>query len=338
MIWLLALSILAQPEPDAVRVGFVGDVNFAGRIDPPGEVLAEARAVLSAPDITVANLEGLLLEHGAPGYGEARLDITMKPSYAAALVGSGIDLLGVANNHSWDAGANGVIEHLRHLAATDLEVLGAGESIASAYAATRRTTAAGCLSFVPATLKSNRPTRAGAHVATYGARGERPVSALYALIASERAAGCAPIVTIHWGREARPTPDARVVEVGHGLVDAGAALVVGHHPHVLQGVEWRGGSAIAWSLGNFVFRNRTPDKRMTGLLLARFEPDRDGGAPALTTLKLMPMTIDPRTFRPRPAIAKETREHLEVLTARSRSFGTEVSLTEGVLRFRPRSR
>ena len=66
MIWLAYLLALRASDPPSVRVGFAGDVSLAGRKDDPSRVFARAVQALSAPDLTVANLEGLLLGDGAP--------------------------------------------------------------------------------------------------------------------------------------------------------------------------------------------------------------------------------------------------------------------------------
>jgi poly-gamma-glutamate capsule biosynthesis protein CapA/YwtB (metallophosphatase superfamily) len=60
-------------------------------------------------------------------------------------------------------------------------------------------------------------------------------------------------VSLHWGTEYSDYPEVYQKETAHRLVDAGAKLVIGHHPHCLQGVEMYNGSFIAYSLGNFVF-------------------------------------------------------------------------------------
>lgn len=349
----LALALAAPPpSPQAANdtsftLGFVGDVSFAGQRGRPDDVFAGVREPLSRPDLMVCNVEGLLLASGAPKYGEARLDISAAPRWAAAFRASGIDLLGTANNHSWDAGAPGALEQLSHLEGTGLPVIGlaraptAAAADLAARAPHRVQSPVGCLSIVPATLKSNRPAALAlarapdatdpeaAAVAWYSSDddirpGQRPLADLLALVRQERAAGCAPIVSIHWGREGKPRPDRAVIAVGHALVDAGAALVIGHHPHVLQGFEWRGEAAIAWSLGNFVFANRDPDKRRTGLLEARFLPATSApvgsgqrSAPRLIELAFTPMTIAPETFTPRLANPRELGPHLEAATARS---------------------
>lgn len=314
MLIALLTALLSLPGSETT-VGFVGDVSFAGRADQPIDVFADVRARLAAPSFTVANAEGLLLEWPAPSYRESRLDISAPTRWAAAWQGSGVDLLGTANNHAWDAGAEGVRANLTALADKGQRTWGSAvagsasaDAAADAYRPFRLQSPAGCLSFVPATLKSNRAAEPGAAVAVYGPKG-RATDELLALVTAERAAGCAPIVSIHWGTEGRERPDAEVVKLGRALADAGAALVVGHHPHVLQGFEWRGATPIAWSLGNFVFSNREPKKRWTGMLVATFTEGR------VAALAFEPMTIDPRTFRPVPSDARAAAKRLAALSS-----------------------
>ena len=330
--FLLVHAIVATPtlaahaEPPEATLAFVGDINFAGRAPAAAaktHPFAAVRPILDAATFAIGNLEGLLLDTAAPAYGERRLDISADPAWAAALAESGLDALGVANNHTWDAGADGLREHLAHLAAAGLAVFGAGESAERARAPIRIASPVGPVVVIPASLKSNRRGRPGAAAAIYDARAEG-LAPLLAQIRAERAAGAFVVVSIHWGREAVAEPPKGVVSAAHALVDAGADLVVGHHPHVLQGIEWRGGSAIAYSLGNFMFVNRDLDKRSAGILhagLARGPDDR----PRLTTLALTPTVTDLVTFAPALATPRDAERIAALLAARSRPWQTRIA-------------
>jgi poly-gamma-glutamate synthesis protein (capsule biosynthesis protein) len=79
------------------------------------------------------------------------------------------------------------------------------------------------------------------------------------------------IVVIHWGKEREYHPDKKQTTMGHALINAGADLVVGHHPHVLQPIEKYRGKYIAYSLGNFVFGgNINPREKKTMILQTCF--------------------------------------------------------------------
>jgi poly-gamma-glutamate synthesis protein (capsule biosynthesis protein) len=93
------------------------------------------------------------------------------------------------------------------------------------------------------------------------------------LIAAARADHDLIFVLLHWGVELDDTPGRRQVRAAHALIDAGADGVIAHHPHVLQGIERYKGGVIAYSLGNFVFRNARKPQRYTGVLRLGFARD-----------------------------------------------------------------
>jgi poly-gamma-glutamate capsule biosynthesis protein CapA/YwtB (metallophosphatase superfamily) len=94
------------------------------------------------------------------------------------------------------------------------------------------------------------------------------------------------VVAVHWGTELMPCPDDDVVALGHALVEAGASVVLGSHPHVLQPLVRRSGGLIAFSLGNFVFHRRSSIDGDTGVLEVRF----DGGQ--ILEYRLHPHRLD----------------------------------------------
>ncbi len=337
----LLLIGLALPA-GATELVFVGDVSFAGRAPPrtwtqgdnPLSAFAE---VFREADLAVANAEGLLTTERPAAYAEKRLDIGASPAWARAFREAGIDLVGLANNHTWDGGASGLLENARALADTKVSLFGAAETAAHAEAAFRLPGAPACVAIVPATLKSNRPPRRGAAAAYYpGAAGlQRLTRAVSAL----RDEGCAVLVSVHWGREGVHYPPSDVRAAAHALVDAGARVVVGHHPHVLQGVEFRRPpgcdspqctAAIAYSLGNFVFWNRDPRKTETGVLSVRLSAKG-----ALERLALRPARISGPNLRPKPVVGADAERFLTRVAPYSEPFGTRVTLSGGVLLFEP---
>ncbi len=316
-------------------------MNFAGypgTLDPFAAV-----AGLLVSDLRIANAEGLLTDTTVPRYREARLDIGASPDFVRHF--KHFDLIGQANNHSWDAGSEGLLEHLGHFARHDLGTFGAGSTQEVAEAPVRyrvsatapRLTRDGaaispCLSVIGATFKSNRKARPGAFVAFFSDAESR--LRLEANIAAEAKRGCFVLVSLHAGREGKDGPDGPLRTAVLRLLDAGADLIAAHHPHVLQGVELRAHptlagrtQAIAWSLGNFVFRNRTLEKRQSGVLrLALSTPT--SGRPTLTHLELLPTHSD-KTLLPRPAKGSEARAIAALVTDRSQRFGTRTTFDAG---------
>jgi len=339
----VALTSAAEPAPapearEGFVLRFVGDVSFAGRQVP--KTVAEATgetnplAAFAEPfaeaDITVANAEGLLTSERPPAYRESRLDIGAPPVWAWVFAAASVDVVGVANNHAWDGGADGVRENLANLRAAGVTAIGAGETAEEAEAPYVFERAGRCVAVLPATLKSNRGRKKGAAVAYY--RGDGELARLVAHVEALRARGCFVAVSVHMGREGVTRAPRGVVAAARRLVDAGAGLVVGHHPHVLQGVEWRGEAAIAYSLGNFVFTNRTPLKRQTGVLSVRLTGD---DPPRLAEVALLPAVIRVPSFAPTPATAAETIALRDALRDASRAFGTRVEVHDGRLVFLP---
>ena len=322
---LLLSTVCTAAPPRGLELLFVGDVSFAGRPSPRGR-LAEVNPLrafaerFAAADVTVANAEGLLTAAPPAAYGEARLNIGASPDWAGAFRHAHLSLVGVSNNHSWDGGAAGILESREHLAATGVAVMGVGATTDAAEAPWLLERDGRCrVAVVPATLKSNRAPRPGAAVAYYA--GERGLDRLVARIRGLTSRGCFVVVSVHWGREAVADPPRDVVAAAHRLVDAGAKLVVGHHPHVLQGIERRADAAIAYSLGNFVFANRDPIKRRTGVLAIRLTED---SPPRLAEVALLPAVISAVDFVPRPATQIERGEIHERMAAGSKRFGTVV--------------
>ncbi|MBM5790029.1 CapA family protein, partial [Candidatus Parcubacteria bacterium] len=89
------------------------------------------------------------------------------------------------------------------------------------------------------------------------------------------------IVSMHWGEEYQPVPEQATVQLAHTLVDAGADVIFGHHPHVLQPVERYKDKLIFYSLGNFVFDQRGEEQNRS--LIATVDVWDDGSLSYLLT-------------------------------------------------------
>jgi poly-gamma-glutamate synthesis protein (capsule biosynthesis protein) len=243
--------------------------------------------LLSGADLAVANLESVLTTQGKP------LDksylIRAHPRWGETLVEAGFDLVTLANNHALDYGPPGLEETLFTLLALDIGVVGAGSS----YEAAHR----------PAlfTLKGVRVAVLGYAAARWNGSADVPTTdtlawaepaAVQADVRAVRDRADLIVVLLHAGTEyaANPSPDQ--VAVAHAAIDAGADLVVGHHPHVTQTVERYGDGLIVYSLGNALF-DIPRQAAMQGDLL-RVHVTREGLAQA----ELWPFWIED-AIRPR---------------------------------------
>jgi len=263
---------------------FTGDVALNWRGTSPAlkrfpwsqNPLRFVAPLFHAADLAVANMEGVLMRTD-PQYAEKRLNLWAPWASGQIFHPAGIDLVSTANNHAFDGRDAGVLETLAHLRKTGVAVMGTGRTAAEARRPYVLRRAGTCLAVLPATTKVNLRGRGEAHVAFYP---EDQEDRLLARV--RRARNRCPFVAvyIHWGVEKAHYPRPRIRRLAHALVDAGANLVVGHHPHVLEGVQWRGNALIAYSLGNLVFSNPTLPTRRTGVLRLQVQlPPRRRPAP-----------------------------------------------------------
>ena len=267
----------APPAPEPVRtlaratLGAVGDVLMHEAVKRSADAHARAAAdagyawlyapiadLLSEPDLTFANLETPIAP-GAPG-GTRAFVFNAPPEALAALAHAGVDVVSVANNHAFDQGRPGFEETLRRVRAAGLVAVGAGEE-GHAAGPVRREVGGLSLAFLGYAAFFNQdgnacpPRAAGGPPCVQAATLDR--ARIVEDVRAAAATADAVVVSLHWGVEYEPQPRADDVELAHRLIDAGALIVLGHHPHVLQPVElYRAADGrvgvIAYSLGNFV--------------------------------------------------------------------------------------
>jgi poly-gamma-glutamate synthesis protein (capsule biosynthesis protein) len=170
-----------------------------------------------------------------------------------ALKRSGFTLLSLANNHAYDQGVRGLQETLGRLEAAGLVPLGSGLDQSRAGASRILERNGLRIAFLAWTdLLNAHLNRVGKGPWVNTLEDDEAVEAVRAA----RLQADIVVVSLHWGREDRHDPSLRQRAVAARLIDAGADLILGHHPHVLQPLEVRetGGRrvAVAYSLGNFI--------------------------------------------------------------------------------------
>lgn len=220
------------------------------------EITAEA-------DITVVNLESPISSQG-----ENRGSIYSFRADPRAIVGlifAGIDVVTFANNHTGDYGAVAISETLELLRLAEIDTVGVGVDMNDARKARflemndLKIAFLGATPLSPAWLTRLDSTPA---VALFDEQ------LMIENIATARREGADIVaVLLHWGNEYETKHLPSQEEIAHHLVDAGATLVIGHHPHVVQEVERYNGGVIAYSLGNFVFDQNFSADTNHGLLL-----------------------------------------------------------------------
>lgn len=270
------------PACGTLRVFAVGDLNLGRAVTwdhlLKGDTLYPFRAVLDtlqAADILFGNLESPIAPLGHPYERTGSPVFSAPPVAADALVRAGFDVVSTANNHAWDAGLTGVFETVRQLDRVGLPHAGTGRTLADAHRPAI-VTRNGCrVAFFALTRAYNpAPRRFYTHIGSrYIAYADS--AWLYPAIRRLKASAAADIVvvSIHAGQELAEQPDEALRGFLRGAIDAGADLGLGHHPHVLQPVEWYREKPIAYSMGNFIFKQGAPWTAYSAIFKFTLAPD-----------------------------------------------------------------
>jgi poly-gamma-glutamate capsule biosynthesis protein CapA/YwtB (metallophosphatase superfamily) len=302
---------LAAPAA-AVRIEltFVGDVmfggTFKGRFVPQDAETHDPLAAIApalASDLALANLETTVVAE-LPAKLEGNLRFVATPGQVATLPRNGIGAVTLANNHINDLDGAGVRETPRQLADLGIAMIGGPRAEPPVFRAETIEVRGWRVGFVAATTKLNRSQRDGdpriPFVDKDALRRE-----LVPVIEAARGDHDLVIVVLHWGVQYDDAPSPWQVEAARAFVDAGADAVIGHHPHVLQGIERYRAGVIAYSLGNFVFQNAGKPSAYTGVLRLGFS--RAGRC--LDRLAFHPAVVRNRpVHHPVPAVGAELAE------------------------------
>ena len=233
---------------------------------------------LSAADITFANLE-TSVDHKKRVSGYPKFNA--RPELLASLKKAGVDIVSVANNHAMDTGSDGLKRTLDNIEASGLVFIGAGRTKAEAAKSRFLKTRGVSVAFLAYTYATNQrlprrsPDAPGVNI--IGIKSETDLTRAAANVRRARADADLVVVSLHWGDEYTTSPTAWQRRVASELIEAGADVILGHHPHVLQPIESyiardnRMG-LIVYSLGNFIsnqnadvsYANKTHQKALRG--------------------------------------------------------------------------
>jgi len=219
--------------------------------EAPESIYGDLLPVLRGADLRLVNCECALTSAG-PAVWKSGAVFKGEPADAAGLAAVPFDVACLANNHVLDYGVAGLRETLRVLARAGLRTVGAGLTDAQALAPLSLRVNGQSIHIVNISEGEDLTASAGGP-GVFGwdiPLAEAQTRALKKL-------GGVVIVVAHAGLEYVPFPPPYVVAAFRALADAGADCVIGHHPHVPQGIEWWNGRPILYSLGNFVFHQPT---------------------------------------------------------------------------------
>ena len=252
---------------------FVGDImldrgveniwqNYQNSRYPFLNVVDEIRKA----DIAFANLEGSISENGKNQ--KIKYSFRFDPSSVEGLKFAGFDVLSLANNHSFDWGREALEDTVNILRGNDILPVGAGINYLEANSPAIKNVAGEKIAFfayenIEPNSKYDEATKDLAGKSSFNLeRVKNEISAIKQLKIADMA-----IVSMHWGEEYQLRSNKFQQEIGRALVEAGADIIIGHHPHVIQEIERYKNGWIAYSLGNFIFDQNFSEETMKGLML-----------------------------------------------------------------------
>ena len=255
---------LYDPTDPTVTMMFGGDVTlgyaFEDLIGDNHQWAFNNMPEYQQADLAMVNLEGTLTNVDTE-YPGKQFHFKADPEAVEVLTHGGVDIVNLANNHAMDYQADGLQETLATLDAAGIHYVGAGEDIMEA----RRPEII--------EVKGQQIAYFGYYAADYHSAEKGVAGTNYAL--EERIAEDIKairdrvdwiIINFHWGEELSNYPQQWQSQLAHFTIDQGADVVVGHHPHVLQGAEIYKGRPIAYSLGNFIFGGNSRSDYDTAVL------------------------------------------------------------------------
>jgi poly-gamma-glutamate synthesis protein (capsule biosynthesis protein) len=308
-------------QPRQVAIVAVGDVMLDRGVGSkirrhgPQHVFAKVKDVLADGDVRFCNLESPISDTGP--HAPHACVFRASPIAVRALTDAGFDIVSLANNHGMDAGRDGLQKTMMILARNGIAFAGAawtqGENVP------------------PTILRINGLRLRFLAFTDIGQADARVSPEDHAVALRQvRAAQCEAdlvLASVHWGIEYARRPSEWQRRFAHALVDAGADIVLGHHPHVLQGVEMLNGKLICYSMGNFVFDQRGHERMESAVFRIRY--DQAEGL----SLRIRPVWIPRASFAPEPCDAERGARILERMRGLCAELGTVMRIegSEGAL-------
>jgi poly-gamma-glutamate synthesis protein (capsule biosynthesis protein) len=277
-VWRLTICGDWAPRAGQEQALTADPISFYGDLLP----------TLRLPDLAIVNLEGVIGDEQLKPSVKDGVHLRFSPDILGGLTAVPFHLVCLANNHILDFGGEGLAGLLALLEQSGIQWVGGGMRLAEAVAP--RFFRFGETRLAVLNLAEGEESRS-----LDGGPGAAPFDIPVAQdqLAALRGQADARVVIAHAGREHLPAPAPYIRDAYRALVDAGATLVIGHHPHVPQGMEIYRGAPIVYSLGNFTMYidSPLPLHRVGYIVKARFR------GPALADIEIVPYAIEPSRLR-----------------------------------------
>ena len=304
-------AVLTETEPEIVdipelddstyiSISAVGDctlgvdVNYGGSTSFESEMknlnynyshfLKNVKPFFENDDLTIVNFEGTLSKRGARR--DKEYAFRGNPEYVKVLTSASVEAVNLANNHTYDYGESAFFDTKTTMTENGI-IWFEGQNYAVAE------------------IKGIKVGLVGSNALTYAGKTQFPK-----IIAKAKEEGAELIIaSFHWGEEGATVPNDAQIKMAHTAIDNGADLVIGHHPHVLQGIEKYNGKYILYSLGNFCFGgHKNPSDKDTMIFNQVFQ-FKDGELTDYDYAKVIPCSIssvsERNNYQPIPLIGDE---------------------------------
>jgi len=304
----------------SVSIVCVGDVMLDRTVwkriqaNGPGSIFAHVMDDLRAGDIIFANLECPLADSGPHN---PHACIFRAPTRAVAVLQTvPFSIVSLANNHAYDAGRKGLETTMAVLEKAGIAYIGASRD--------------GTSPPPPVFFDINglKVGFLGYTALSFVYRSDAKVTDIAALkrqIADAKREADLLLVSYHWGDEYHRTPNKRQRLIAHATIDAGADVVLGHHPHVLEGIEVYKHGLILYSMGNFVFDQRPGERMETAVFTIAYTEGRG------LQVTARPMWIPLKTCAPQPPDGARQSAIIERLKKMSAELGTALHTNDGTV-------
>lgn len=324
-----AASYAASAAEEAeLVISAVGDIMLDGTARP---VMTEQGydypfvkmlPYFSGAQIIFGNVEGPLTDRGAPEEDKTFVFRSPPTKVGAALKAAGFNVVSLANNHTLDYGADGLMQTIETLDAAGILHTGAGADLMAARQPALIQVNGLKVAILAYSMTLPENFFAGKNKAGTAFGHEAQVSA--DVMAARKQADIV-LVSFHWGQEGKTELRDYQTRLGHIAIDAGASAVIGHHPHILQGIEQYKDGIILYSLGNFAFGSYSMKSARSAVAQLRFRNTR------LQSVRLFPINVNnfEVQFQPQPLAGAAGDAVIDELRTLSAALNTRVQNDNG---------
>lgn len=323
-----------KPQAPVVKtnIAAVGDMMLGGKAqallqrEGYSYPFVKTQHLLQKADIAIGNLETALTDRGEPVVPKQYLFRNPADKVAPALQVAGFDIVSLANNHSLDYGKQGLDDTIAALNLNNIKYHGAGENLAAAREpAVIELENGQKVAFLAYSNTFPEEFWATDENAGTAFGHEQHVREDVAALVKQ----CVDIIVVsfHWGQERNPQLRSYQPLLAHAAIDAGADLVIGHHPHILQAVELYRRGLILYSLGNYTFTTFSNAVQYSAVANIKFENGR------FKRLEMTPININNFQVQAQPQLLseEEAKKVYQQLDELSQVQGAKLSFEKGII-------